>query len=200
MEISQNKSKFIDEILNLKNDLQKSLNSYINTNDLEQKRSEYEGKLSKDRFKEHFVKKTSLHIVFKYIFIRMTEDVQKLVNPKFNKEGIRNWNEMSKNYRGDYFMLFNIASEDIRRINEPGEIIQPCIYDNYIQKVKNSIFNKKEDNYFEKLKEYDFKTLDPSTAVSLFDKLYPSEDREKLQGFFEESKVTTFLMNSLGLL
>ena len=47
---------------------------------------------------------------------------------------------------------------------------------------------------------FDFKTLDPNTAVSVFDNLYPSEDRKTLQGFLEESKITTYLMESLGLL
>lgn len=199
MEISQNKSEFVVGILNFRNDIQKSLESYINIGDLEEKRNEYQGKFSKERFKGYFVKKTTIHIVFKYILIRMSEDLQKIVNPKFNEDGIQNWNEMSKNYRKDYYMLFNIATEDIRRTKELGEIFEHCIYDNYIEKLQYSVFNNKEDNHIETLKEYDFKTLDPNTAVSLFDKLYPSEDRENLQGFLEDSKVTTYLMKSLGL-
>lgn len=200
MDISQNKSKFLDDILNFRNDIQKSLEGCMNIGDLEEKRSVYQGKFSKERFKDYFVKKTTLHIVFKYILIRMSEDLQKIVNPKFSKEGIRNWNEMSKNYRRDYHMLFNIASEDIRRTKELGDIFIPCIYDNYIEKLQHSVFNKKEDNLIEILKEYEFRTLDPNTAVSVFDKLYSSEDRENLQGFLEDSKVTTYLMKSLGLI
>ncbi len=200
MDISQNKSEFIDDILSFRTEIQKSLEGCMNMGDLEEKRSEYQGKFSKERFKDYFVKKTTLHIVFKYILIRMSEDLQRIVNPKFSIEGIRNWNEMSKNYRKDYYMLFNIASEDIRRTKELGEIFTPSIYDNYIEKLQRSVFNKKEDNHIEVLKEYDFRTLDPNTAVSLFDKLYPSEDRENLQGFLEDSKVITYLMKSLGLI
>jgi hypothetical protein len=200
VDISQNKSEFIDDILSFRTEIQKSLEGCMNMGDLEEKRSEYQGKFSKERFKDYFVKKTTLHIVFKYILIRMSEDLQRIVNPKFSIEGIRNWNEMSKNYRKDYYMLFNIASEDIRRTKELGEIFTPSIYDNYIEKLQRSVFNKKEDNHIEVLKEYDFRTLDPNTAVSLFDKLYPSEDRENLQGFLEDSKVITYLMKSLGLI
>ena len=200
MDISQNKSEFVDDILSFRNEIHKSLEGCMNIGDLEEKRSEYQGKFSKERFKDYFVKKTTLHIVFKYILIRMSEDLQKIVNPKFSIEGIRNWNEMSKNYRKDYHMLFKIASEDIRRTKELGEIFTPSIYDNYIEKLQHSVFNKKENNHIEVLKEYDFRTLDPNTAVSLFDKLYPSEDRENLQGFLEDSKVITYLMKSLGLI
>lgn len=200
MDINENKSKFIDEMLSFKKDIQSALEGAINIGALEKQRSEYQGKFSKERFKDYFVKKTTLHIVFKYILIRMSEDLQKIVNPKFSIEGIRNWNEMSKNYRKDYLMLFNIASEDIRRTKELGAIFMLCIYDNYIEKLQRSVFNKNEDNHIEILKEYDFRTLDPNTAVSLFDKLYPSEDRENLQGFLEDSKITTYLMKSLGLM
>lgn len=200
MQINENKPKFIDDILNFRNDIHESLYSYINSTQLEEERNKYQGKYSKERFKEYFVKKTTLHIVFKYILIRMSEDLQKIVNPKFNKEGIINWNEISKNHRNDYHRLFSIASEDIRRTKELGDIFTPCIYDNYIDKSGYSVFNKKENNHIEILKEYDFKTLDPNTAVSLFDKLYPSEDRENLQGFLEESRVINYLMKSLGLI
>lgn len=200
MDISQNKSKFIDDILNFRTDIYNSLESHIHTGDLEEKRSDYQGRFSKERFKDYFVRKTTLHIVYKYILIRMSEDLQRIVNPKFNIEGIRNWNEMSKNYRRDYYMLFNIATEDIRRTKELGEIFIPSIYDNYIEKLQRNVFNKKEDNHIEILKEYDFRTLDPNTAVSLFDKLYPNEDRENLQEFIEDSKIITYLMKSLGLI
>lgn len=199
MYISQNKSKFIDDILNFRNDIYKSLEIQINIRDIEEKRSEYQGRFSKERFKDYLVKKTTLHIVFKYILIRMSEDLNKIVNPKFSIEGIRNWNEMSKNYRNDYYILFTIASEDIRRTKELGEIFTPSIYDSYIEKLQHSVFNIKKNNHIEILKEYDFRTLDPNAAVSLFDNLYPSEDRENLQEFLEDSKVTTYLMKSLGL-
>ena len=200
MNISQNKSEFIDDIIMFRNEIQKSLNSNINTTDIEELRNEYQGKFGKERFKEYFIKKASLHIVFKYILIRMSEDLQKIVKPKLSKEGITHWNEMSKNYRKDYYMLFNIASEDIRRTKELGDIFIFCIYDNYIEKLQHSVFNKKEDNYIERLNEYDFRTLDQNIAVSLLDNLYPTEDRENLQTFLEESKIITYLMKSLGLI
>jgi len=130
----------------------------------------------------------------------MSEDLQKIVNPKFNNEGIKNWNEMSKNYRGDYYMLFQIASKDIRRTKELGEVFIPTIYDDYAGRLERRVFNTKEDNYIELLKKFDFGTLDPNTAASLLDSLYPHEDRENLQGFLEDSKVTTYLMRSLGLI
>ena len=199
MNIETNIMEFMELMLGFQNEIYKGLENGISTTVLENIRKDYEGKYSKERFRSYFIKKTTLHIVFKYIFIRMSEDMQKIVNPKFNGEGIRNWNEMSKNYRKDYFMLFNIASEDIRRTKQAGETFELSIYDKYIEKLQNSVFNK-QDNYIEKLKEYDFKTLNQNIAVSLFDKLYPSEDRDNLQGFLEESKVTTFLMKSLRLI
>ena len=200
MNIGENKSKFINDMITFKNEIQKSLQNNINSTELDEYRNSYQNKFSKERFKNYFVEKISLHIVFKYILIRMSEDSQKIVNPKLNKEGIRNWNDISKNYRKDYHMLFNIASEDIRRTKELGDIFTPCIYDNYMEKLQHSVFNKKEDNHIEILKEYEFGTLDPNTVVSLFDKLYPSEERENLQAFLKDSKIITYLMKSLGLI
>lgn len=57
---------------------------------------------------------------------------------------------------------------------------------------------KKENAHIEILKEYDFKTLYPNIGVSLFNKLYPSEDRENLQGFLEESRIINYLMKYLS--
>lgn len=187
-------------MIGFKEDIGNILNRGIYPKDIEEIRSGYEGKFSKERFKEYLVKKTALHIVFKYIFIRMVTEAQKLGSPKLNTEGIRNWNEMSKNYRRDYFMLFKIASEDLRRVEQTRDFFEPCIYDNYLDKLEYSIFNKNNDNLIERLKDYDFRTLDPNTAASLFDNLYPSEDRGNLQGFLDDSKITTYLMKSLGLL
>lgn len=187
-------------MLDFKNEIADILNRSIYTNDVEKLRTGYEGKFSKERFKEYLVKKTALHIVFKYIFVRMMSEGERLVSPKLNDEGIVNWNDMTKNCRGDYLMLFKIACEDLRRNEQTREFFEPCIYDNYIKKLEYSIFNKQSDNYLERLMDFDFRTFGPNTAVSLFDNLYPSEDRENLQGFLEESKITTYLMKSLGLL
>jgi len=187
-------------MIGFKEEMANFLNRSIYQKDIEEMRSGYEGKFSKERFKEYFVKKTTLHIVSKYIFIRMVTEAQKLTSPKLNIEGITNWNEMSKNYRRDYLMLFKKASEDLRRLEQTREFFEPCIYDNYIDKMEYSIFNKNNDNLIERLKDYDFRTLDPNTAASLFDSLYPSEDRGNLQGFLDDSKIITYLMKSLGLL
>lgn len=200
MNISENKTEFINIMGNFKNEIVDTLNRSTYSSDIDDLRLGYEGKFSKERFKEYLVKKSALHIVFKYIFIRMMSEGERLVNPKLNEEGITNWNEMTKNYRGDYLMLFKIASEDLRRIEKTRDFFEPSLYDKYLDKLEFSIFNKSNDNFIEKLKVYDFRTLDPNTAVSLFDSLYPSEDREKLQGFLDASHITTYLMTSLGLM
>jgi hypothetical protein len=200
LNISENKTEFINIMEDFKKEIEDTLNRSIYSSDIDELRPGYEGKFSKERFKEYLVKKNALHIVFKYIFIRMMSEGERLVNPKLNEEGITNWKEMTKNYRGDYLMLFKIASEDLRRIEKTRDFFEPSLYDKYLDKLEFSIFNKSNDNFIEKLKVYDFRTLDPNTAVSLFDSLYPSEDREKLQGFLDESHITTYLMTSLGLM
>lgn len=118
MNISESKTEFINIIEDFKREIEDTLNRSIYSSDIDELRLGYEGKFSKERFKEYLVKKNALHIVFKYIFIRMMSEGERLVNPKLNKEGITNWKEMSKNYRGDYLMLFKIASEDLRRIEK----------------------------------------------------------------------------------
>ncbi|WP_406243996.1 hypothetical protein ACF3M2_09835 [Tissierella carlieri] len=200
MNISENKTEFINIMEDFKKEIEDTLNRSIYSSDIDELRPGYEGKFSKERFKEYLVKKNALHIVFKYIFIRMMSEGERLVNPKLNEEGITNWKEMTKNYRGDYLMLFKIASEDLRRIEKTRDFFEPTLYDKYLDKLEYSIFNKNNDNFIDKLKDYDFRTLDPNTAVSLFDCLYPSEDREKLQGFLDESYITTYLVTSLGLM
>lgn len=200
VEISQNKLEFINTMITFKVDLERCLDSNISGGEIEAIREEYQGKYSKERFKEYLVKKTALHITFKYIRIRMASESQNLINPKFNEEGIRNWSELSKNYRKDYYLLFNLACKDMQRQEQIGNLFDPCIYDNYIEKTKNIFSNRKQENHIEKLKIYNFKTFNPNIAISLFDLLYPIEDREKIEGFLEESKVVTELMTSLGLL
>ena len=200
MNISDNKTEFINVMGEFGKEIEDVLNRSIYSGEIDKLRLGYEGKFSKERFKEYLVKKTALHIVFKYIFIRMMSEGEKLVNPKLNEEGITNWKDMTKNYRGDYLILVKIASEDLRRIEKTRTFFEPSIYDKYLDKLEFGFFNRINDNFIEKLKVYDFKTLDPSTAVSLFDSLYPSEDREKLQGFLEESHITTYLMTTLGLM
>lgn len=199
MKISGNRSEFIDTMINFKKELEKSLNRNLTDREIEELRKDYIGRFSNERFKEYLVKKTALHIIFKYIRIRMASESQRLVRPKFNEEGIRTWNELSKNYRKDYYLLFELSCKDLYRQEETRDSFELCIYDNYTVKAR-SIFINTEDNYIERLKIYNFETLDPNTANSLFDLLYPSDDRENLEPFLEESKVVTELMNSLGLL
>lgn len=198
--ISKNKQVFIKTILDFRDEIINVLNRTIYTSEIERLREEYQGRFSADRFKEYLVSKTALHIVMKYIFIRMMTEGEGVVSPKLNNEGINNWNEMTKNYRGDYLMLFKIATEDLRRDKNTNAFFEPCLYDEFLDKLERSVFNKSKDNSLDKLMNFDFKTLDPNTAVSVFDNLYPSEDRKTLQGFLEESKITTYLMESLGLL
>lgn len=199
LEITGNKLEFIDTIIDFKEELEKSLNRNLSDREIEELRKDYIGRYSSERFKEYLVKKTALHIIFKYIRIRMASETQKLVRPKFNKEGIRTWNELSKNYRRDYYMLYELSCKDLYREEDTRDLFEPSIYDDYAQKTKN-VFTRKEDNYIEDLKIYNFETLDPNTATSLFDQLYPSGDREHLEQFLEKSKVVTELMASLRLL
>ncbi len=187
-------------MIDFKTELESCLDRNIYDREIEDMRKNYIGKFSKERFKEYLVKKTTLHITFKYIRIRIASEYENLVEPKFNKEGIRNWNELSKNYRKDYYLLFKFACKDLYREKKTRESFEPCMYDVFFDKRKFDFFNKQKDNYIEKLQTYDFKTFDPNTATSLFDILYPSDDREKLEGFFEESKVTTELMKSLDIM
>lgn len=200
MEINLNKSEFMNTMIDFKAELESCLDKGISDREIEDIRKEYVGRFSKERFKEYLVKKTALHLVFKYIRIRMISELQDLVKPKFNEEGIKNWNELSKNYRKDYYLLFKLACKDLQREEHTRELFKPGIYDNYLEKVKYSFLNREKDNYIEKLQVYDFKTFDSNTAISLFDLLYPSDDREKLEDFLEESKITIELMGSLGLL
>lgn len=200
LNISENKQVFINTILDFKNEVASVLNRGIYTSEIEKLREGYEGRYSPERFKAYLVNKTALHIVFKYIFIRMMTEGEGRVSPKLNGEGINKWKEMTKNYRGDYLMLFKIASEDLRRDTGISDYFEPCLYDGFLEKLDRGIFNKTNDNHLEKLMNYDFKTLDPNTAVSVFDNLYPTEDRQNLQDFLEDSKVTTYLMEMLGLL
>lgn len=99
MEISLNKSEFINAMIDFKTELEGCLNISIRDREVEDIRKDYIGRFSKERFKEYLVKKTALHITFKYIRIRIASESENLVKPKFNQEGIRNWNELSKNYR-----------------------------------------------------------------------------------------------------
>lgn len=199
MEINLNKSEFINTMVDFSTELEKSLNRNISDREIEDVRKDYIGKFSKERFKEYLIKKIALHITFKYIRIRMASESQNLVKPKFNKDALQNWNELSKNYREDYFLLFKLACKDLERQEETRELFNTCIYDNYIDNIEYSFFNKQQDNNIEKLQIYDFKTFDQNTAVSLFDILYPNEDRKRLEEFLEESKIITELMQSLGL-
>lgn len=81
MNISNNKADFSNLIMDFKKEIEKTLNNNISIKEIEELRQGYEGKFSKERFKGFLVKKTALHIVFKYIFIRMMSESQKIVYP-----------------------------------------------------------------------------------------------------------------------
>lgn len=131
MEINENRLEFIDAMIDFKKELEKSLNRNLSDREIEELRKDYVGRYSNERFKEYLVKKTALHIIFKYIRIRMASESQKLVRPKFNEEGIRTWNELSKNYRKDYYMLFELSCKDLYREEETRDLFEVSIYDNY---------------------------------------------------------------------
>jgi len=202
MDISVNKDKFIEILTNFKGDILKSIRGAI-TGSAEETLflNEYRGKVSKDKIKGYIELKVAVHIVLKYILIRLIEDTNHKINSKLNAEGISRWREMSKNFRNDYIKLFQFACDDLRREKGMGEVFAETAYDDYYSRLK-SIFNpshNRENNYLELLKDYDFKTLDPNTAITVVENIYPSEERENLQKYLLPSPAIDFLLNNLGI-
>ncbi|WP_129723502.1 hypothetical protein [Xylanivirga thermophila] len=202
MDISHNKDKFIEILTDFKRDILKSISGAI-TSSAEDAlfSSEYRGKVSKDKIKEYIQLKISVHIVLKYILIRLIEDTNNKINSKLNVEGISRWKEMSKNFRNDYIKLFQFACDDLRREKGIGEAFVETAYDDYYSRLK-SIFNtsqNRKNNYLELLKGYDFRTLDPNTAITVVENIYPSEERENLQKYLLPSPAIDFLLNNLGI-
>jgi len=202
MDISANKDKLMEILTDFKGDILKSIRGAI-TGSAEETLfvNEYRGKISKDKIKGYIELKVAVHIVLKYILIRLIEDTNHKINSKLNAEGISKWREMSKNFRNDYVKLFQFACDDLRREKGIGKAFAETTYDDYYSRLK-SVFNpsqNRENNYLELLKDYDFKTMDPNTAITVIEKIYPSEERENLQKYLLPSPVIDFLLNNLGI-
>lgn len=193
MNIEANQEQFLEEMSLLKHDLISTLNS-IN---IEKYREDYKGRYSSERFKEYFVEKVAIHIVLKYVLIRMIEESMARVRVKLNEEGLRNWQEMSKNFRKDYNLLFNFAVNDIKREQDLRDIFKDTIYDDdsfisYSDRVLNQ--------YIPTLAKYNFSTLDENSSLTLIESLYSSEKREEIQDFYQPSPIINFLLQQLGLI
>lgn len=191
MNIKANQEQFLDEMLLLKHDLFNALKS----GDIEKYREEYKGRFSPERFKELFIEKTTIHILFKYLLIRMIEESMKRVNVKLNRDGLKKWHEMSKNFREDYDVLFEMAEDDVKREQDLQMLFQETVYDNerFSRNIK-PILKK----HIPILSNYSFTTLDAPTTLTLIDTLYNPEKREELQKL-QPSPVINFLMQQVGL-
>ena len=193
MNIKTNQEQFLEEMTGFKKDLIKVLSS----ENVEKYREDYKGRYSPERFREYFIEKTALHILFKYFLIRMIEESMGRVKVKLNEEGLKKWYEMSKNFREDYKLLMELAEKDVRREHDLAEIFKETIYD-------EKQFNNKTGNvlatYIPVLAKYDFTTLDPNITLSVIDILYSPEKREELQRFSHPSPIINFLLQQIGLL
>ena len=193
MNIKTNQEQFLEEMTIFKKDLIKVLSS----ENVEKYREDYKGRYSPERFREYFIEKTALHILFKYFLIRMIEESMGRVKVKLNEEGLKKWYEMSKNFREDYKLLMELAEKDVRREHDLAEIFKETIYD-------EKQFNNKTGNvlatYIPVLAKYDFTTLDPNITLSVIDILYSPEKREELQRFSHPSPIINFLLQQIGLL
>lgn len=193
MNIEANQEQFIAEMSQLKHDLMNALRS----ENIEKYRAEYKGRYSTERFKESFVEKIALHAVFKYTLIRMIEESMGRVKVKLNNEGLDKWHGMSKNFRKDYNILFEIAENDIKREKDLGEIFKNTVYDKreFLDRVEKIIVK-----HIPILAKYDFKTLNESSTLTLIENLYNAEKRNELQKFYEPSTIINFLLQQVGLI
>jgi hypothetical protein len=191
MNIETNLDRFLEDMSLLKYDLINALSSL----NVEKYRYEYKGRYSPERFKEFFIEKTALHTVFKYLLIRMIEESMKRVNVKLGKDGLKKWHEMSKNFREDYDLLFEISVDDVRREQDFQAIFQDTIYDNQqiIRYIKPII-----KKHIPILSNFNFNTLDSNTTLTIIDTIYNVEERNELQKL-QSSPVIDFIMNQLGL-
>ncbi|WP_284141765.1 hypothetical protein [Virgibacillus sp. LDC-1] len=193
MNIEANKEQFLKEISSLKQDLK----STLITINFEKYREDYKGRYSLERFREYFAEKTAIHTVFKYLLIRLIEESMARVKAKLNEEGLKNWHQMSKNFRHDYNVLFDLAESDVKRESDLTEIFQESIYDEeqFVSKAKIVL-----TRYIPILAKYDFHSLDSNTTLSIIDYLYSTESRNELQNFYKPSRITNFLLQQVGLL
>lgn len=193
MNIEANQQQFFEEVSGFKSDLINALSS----ENVEKYREEYKGRYSTERFKEYFIEKTALHILFKYILIRMVEESMGRVKVKLNEEGLRKWHQMSKNFRNDYGLLMEFAEKDVRREHDLAEIFKETIYDE--KQFKNKTRNVLRE-YIPIMAKYNFATLDPNITLSIIDRLFNPEIREELQRLSHSSPIINFLLQEVGLL
>ncbi|QJX64608.1 hypothetical protein HLK66_25110 [Niallia circulans] len=192
MDIMVNQKQFLEEMSLLKHDLF----NVAKQASIEKHREEFKRRYSQERFKEFFSEKAAIHIVFKYFLIRMVEESMGRVKEKLNEEGLKKWHDISKNYRNDYDLLYEIAVNDVRREKDLEAIFEETIYDREVFRGngKNVI-----TKYIPRLSKYDFRTLDESATLTLIDKLYDMEKRKELNDFFQPSPIITFLLNQVGI-
>lgn len=202
-DIANEKESFISILVDFKENIFKSIRASIPTSDEDKIiLPEARGRIAKEKLKDYVAIKTTIHILFKYIVIRMIEDSCMGINSKLNEEGIERWREMSKNFRNDYLKLFEFASDDIRRDSKIGTVFEETIYDGYylyIKKWFNPLESNNSQSYIEKLKVYNFKTLEPNTAITIIERIFPTEVRVDTQKYLIPSPVVDFLLNNLGL-
>jgi len=192
MNIEANQEQFLEEMSTLKHDLINALSS----ENVEKYRGEYKGRYSPERFKEFFIEKAALHILFKYTLIRMVEESMALVNVKLNEEGIENWHGMSKNFRQNYNVLYEIAVKDVKREKEIAEIFTDTVFDeqHFINKVEKVLIR-----HIPILAKYNFASINANVTLSLIDYLYDAEKRDELKDFYESSPIINFLLQQVGL-
>src|SRR5699024_5408476 len=169
----------------------------LSSESVEKYREEYKGRYSPERFKEVFIEKAALHILFKYILIRMIEESMGRVKVKLNEEGLKKWHQMSKNFKEDYKLLMDFAINDVKREMDLAGIFKETIYD--VERFNNKTSNILEEYIFI-LAKYDFSTLDANTTLTIINELSGPEKREKLQKFLNTSPIMSFLLHEVGLL
>lgn len=191
MNIGENQSGFLSDFTSFKHELVNSLKS---TN-INKYREDYKGRYNPERFREIFIEKAALHMLFKYMLIRMIEDSMKIVKVKLSMEGLEKWHEMSKNFRKDYDVLYEMAIDDVRREQDFQEVFRETVYDNhnFFNSIKPVI--KKQ---IPLLAKYDFDTLEASTTLTVIDTLYGVEERMEIQKL-EPSFIIDFLLQQVGL-
>lgn len=192
MNIEENQDQFLEEMSRFKSNLINALSS----ENVEKYREEYKGRYNPERFKELFVEKLAIHIIFKYTLIRIIEESMSLVNKKLNKEGLDIWHGLSKNFREDYNVLYEIAVSDVRREDEVMDIFINTVFDGqaFIDKTK-LVMNQ----YIPILSKYKYETINASITLSLIDYLYNNEKQNELNGLTEKSPVINFLLQQVGL-
>lgn len=192
MNIETNQEQFIMEITSFKRDLIDKLYS----ENVEKYRQEYKGRYSPERFKEFFLEKTVTHLIFKYLLIRMVEESMGIVTVKLNESGLKKWHEMSKNFKENYELLYEIAQSDVRREKDLSEIFKDTIYDSkeFSDRTK-SVFVE----YIPKLSKYDFSTLDANLTLRTIDNLLEFDNRDEIINISMESPIINFLLQQVGL-